>query len=157
MKNYSDMYNKAYALNAASIFCYKSSRKNSKCGDIININHLINHVEDRRVSDERILQQIAGTISSVYYQVLQFRKHLELTCYIDSFKNNTYDTTSGEKYHGIEDQRYSFQRVKFSSFEQCINFIFDMYCLIYPYNEISRKTLFNDSSVKYYINKFYRG
>jgi len=157
MKNYSDMYNKAYALNAASIFCYKSSRKNSKCSDIISVNHLINHVEDRKISDDRIIQQIADTVAKIVYYSMQYKKHLEVTAYVDTFKNYTCENANNDLYHGIEDQRYCFQRVTFSSIEQCINFIFSVYALIYPYNEIKISRLHDDPSIRYYINKFYRG
>ena len=128
MNNYSDTYNTFYQSNAASIFCYKSSRKNSKCSDIININHLINRETDRRVSDNRIMDQIAGTIEKIVYYCKQY-KHIELSCYMDVFKQIEYENANNEIYHGVEDQRYCFQRVIFSSIEQCINFVFSVYCL----------------------------
>ena len=156
MNNYSDTYNTFYQSNAASIFCFKSSRKNSKCSDIININHLINRETDRRVSDDRIMNQIAETIEKIVYYCKQY-KHIELSCYMDVFKQIEYENANNEIYHGVEDQRYCFQRVIFSSIEQCINFVFSVYCLIYPYNKIDRNTLHNNASIRYFINQYYRG
>ena len=95
MNNYSDTYNTFYQSNAASIFCFKSSRKNSKCSDIININHLINRETDRRVSDNRIMDQIAGTIEKIVYYCKQY-KHIELSCYMDVFKQIEYENANNE-------------------------------------------------------------
>lgn len=156
MNNYSDTFNTFYQSNAASIYCFKSSRKNSKCSNTISINHLINHAPDRKVSDERIIQQITRTIESIVYYARQY-KHIELSAYIDSFKQIEYTNANNEIYHGVEDQRYCFQRVRFSSIEECINFVFSVYCLIYPYNKIDRNTLHNNASIRYYINAYYKG
>ena len=154
MSNYSNTYNTFYQNNAASILCFKSSRKNSKCSDVISINHLINQETDRRVSDDKILDQIIGTTEKIVYYCKQY-KHIELSCYIDVFKQIEYE--NNETCHGVEDHHYCFQRVIFSSIERCINFVFSVYCLIYPYNKIDRNTLHNNASIRYFINKYYRG
>lgn len=156
MKNYSDTYNTFYKNNAASIFCYKSSRKNAKCSNVINIDYLINRETDRRVSDNRIMDQIAGTIEKIVCYCKQ-HAHIELTCYVDVFKQIEYKNANEEIYHGVEGQRYNFQRVIFTGIEQCINFIFSVYCLIYPYNKIDHNTLHSNASIRYFINKYYRG
>lgn len=152
-----NLYNKAFTINAASIYMFKSSRKNSICSDTISVNHLINHTENRRINDERIIQQFAGTLESIVYTSLKFNRHLELSVYMDYGKNTGYIDANKELYNTWEDIRYSWQRVKFSSIEQCINFLYSVYCLIYPYNEINlEKGIYNDPSIKYYINMFYR-
>ena len=152
-----ELYNKAFTINAASIYCFKSSRKNSICSDTISINHLINHTEDRKITDERIRQQFTGTLESIVYNALKFNNHLELSVYMDYGKNSSYINANKENYNTWEDIRFSWQRVKFSSIEQCINFLYSVYCLIYPYNEINlQNTIYNDPSVKYYINMYYR-
>jgi len=150
----SDMYDKAFKSNAMSIFMYKSNRKNSKCSDIINVNHLIS--KEVKLHDDKIIQQFLGTIESVVYNAKQFNNHLELSVYIDIFKNASYENASNDLYCATDDLRYNFQRVKFSSFEQCINFIFSMYCMVYPYNEISlQNEIYNNPSIKYFINMYY--
>lgn len=152
-----ELYNKAFTINAASVLCYKSSRKNSICSDIISINHLINHSDDRRISDESIIRQFTNTLESVVYNSLRFGRHLELTVYLDTGKNSGYINANKELYNTWEDIQFSWYRVKFSSIEQCINFLYSIYCLIYPYNEINLgNTIYNDPSVKYYINMYYK-
>lgn len=157
MRNYNNMYDKAYALNMASVLCFKSSRKNSKCSDTINILHLINNNDDGKISDERILQQFINTLEKIVYYSLQNNKHLELSVYVNVNKNACFINANNKIYHDVENNRYNFQRVKFSSIESCINFLFSIYDLIYTYNEISKKTLYNNSSIKYLINKYYKG
>jgi hypothetical protein len=102
------------------------------------------------------MQQFAGTLESIVYTSLKFGGHLELSVYMDYGKNSSYINANKENYNTWEDIRLSWQRVKFSSIEQCINFLYSIYCLIYPYNEINLKnTIYNNPSVKYYINKYY--
>ena len=151
------MYNKAFCNNAASVLLYKSNRKNAKCTDFININHLINHEKDRRVNDERILQQLAGTVETIVYNSLAFNKHLEFKCFMHTFKAVSYRNANNEIYHTVEDINVDRARNKYSSIKQVINEVFDIYALIYPYNEISRKTVFDNPSIKYFINMYYNG
>ena len=153
-RNYNINYDTFYQNNNANIFCYKSNRKNSSSSAIITINHLANQKPDRTVSDYRIMQQIASTIEKIVYYCKQY-KRIELSCYIDVSKQAEYENANNAIYHDIENQRYSFQRVTFSSIEQCISFVFSVYCLIYPYNKISKKTLFNNASINYFINQYY--
>ena len=153
-RNYNSDYDTFYQNNTAIIFCYKSSRKNSRSSDIITINHLANQKPDRTVSDDRIMQQITSTMEKIVYYCKQY-KRIELSCYIDVSKQAEYENANNAIYHDIENQRYSFQRVTFSSIEQCISFVFSVYCLIYPYNKISKKTLFNNASINYFINQYY--
>ena len=64
---------------------------------------------------------------------------------------------ANEIYQDIEKNRYAFQRVTFYSIESCINYVFNIYSLIYPYNKISYKTLHNNASIRYMINQYYKG
>lgn len=153
-RNYDINYDSFYKNNSAIIFCYKSGRKNSSSSDIITINHLTSKDTDRTVSDDRIMSQIAGTIEKIVYYCKQY-KHIELSCYVDVCKQADFINANNEIYHDTEDQRYNFQRVTFSSIEQCISFVFSVYCLIYPYNKISKKALFNNASIRYFINQYY--
>ena len=40
--------------------------------------------------------------------------------------------------------------------EQTINFVYDIYNLIYPYNTLSLDTIYNDPSIKYFIKEYYK-
>ena len=157
MNNTTDRYKTPYSLNVASILLYKSSRKNAKCTDFINIHHLINHEKDRRVDDEIILQQLVGTVEAIVYESLAFDKHLEFKCFMHTFKSVSYLNANNEIYHTVEDINVDRARNKYNSIEQVINEVFNIYALIYPYNEISRKTVFNNPSIKYFINMYYHG
>ena len=154
MRNYNNMYGKAYALNSASVFCFKSSRKNSKCSDIINIIHPI--TKNDKIPDENIIYHFINTLEKIVYYSLQNNRHLELSTYVNINKNACFINANNNIYHDVENNRYNFQRVKFSSIESCINFLFSVYNLIYPYNKISVKTLYNNSSIKYLINEYYK-
>ena len=153
-RNYNDNYDAFYKRNNAIMFCYKSNRKNSRSSDIITVNHLIDKGTNCVISDDRIMNQIASTIENVVYYCKQY-KHIELSCYVDASKQADFINANNEVYHDTEDQRYSFQRVAFSSIEQCIDFVFSVYCLIYPYNKISKKALFNNASIRYFISQYY--
>lgn len=157
MNNTTDRYKSPYSLNAASILLYKSSRKNAKCTDLININHLISHEKDSRVTDESILQQLAGTVETIVYNSLAFNKHLEFKCFMHTFKAVSYLNSSNELYHTVDDIQADRARKKYSSIEQVINEVFNIYALIYPYNELSRKTVFDSPSIKYFIDMYYQG
>lgn len=150
----SEVYNKGFKSNAMTIYLFKSSRKNSKCSKAINVNHLIS--KGVRLKDERIISQFISTIESIIYNSKEFNNHLEISAYIDIFKNESFMDANNDLYCNTNNLRYNFQRIKFSSIEQCINFIFSLYCLIYPYNEISlNNEIYTNSSIKYFINKFY--
>ena len=149
-------YNTAYQNNTGFILCYKSSRKNSKTSDLINIGHLINNDPDHKISDDRIIEQIINTMDKIIYYAKQFN-HIELSCYLYIFQQVEYKNANKEIYHDAEKHRYAFQRVPFYSIESCINYVFNLYSLIYPYNRISYKTLHNNASIKYMINQYYKG
>ena len=137
------------------MFCYKSTRKNAKASDIIMINHLISNKPDHKISDDRIMDQIISTIDKIIYYSKQF-KHLELSCYLDIFQQVEYKNSNNEIYQDVDKHRYAFQRVQFYNIESCINYVFNIYSLIYPYNKISYKTLHNNASIRYMINQYYK-
>lgn len=149
-----DNYNTVYQNNTGFIFCYKSTRKNAKTSDIINIGHLISDKPDRKMSDDRIIDQIISTIDKIIYYSKQFN-HIEISCYLGILQQVEYKNSSNEIYHDAEKHRYAFQRVQFYNIESCINYVFNIYSLIYPYNKISYKTLHNNASIRYLINQYY--
>lgn len=153
MKNQSELYNNSYVNNALSIIIYKNGRKNSRC-ELINVNHLISHDSDRKISDNRIMEQFISIIEkSVYYFNLN-NKHIEFSIRGDFFKQSIRDTVNG-LYYGIEAIPFMFDRKQVFSIEQYINHVFSVFCLIYPYNTISTDSIFNNQSIKYFINQYY--
>ena len=148
-------YNTVYQNNSGFMFCYKSTRKNAKTSDIIMINHLITNKPDHKISDDRIMDQIISTIDKIIYYSKQF-KHLELSCYLNIFQQVEYKNSNNKIYQDVDKHRYAFQRVQFYNIESCINYVFNIYSLIYPYNKISYKTLHNNASIRYMINQYYK-
>lgn len=149
----SDMHNKYFKSNAATIYMYKSSRKNSKIINNININHLIS--KNVYVHDDRIMQQLTETIENIVYTAKQYN-HIELTVYTSIFKKASYINANNDLYCTTCDMHPDFIRVKFATIEQTINFIFMVYSLIYPYNEIDISDIYNNSSIKYLIKEYYK-
>ena len=153
---YSETYKTYYQNNAASILLYKSSRRNSKTSDFININHLISHEPNKKISDDRIVNQFLGTLESIVYYSKNVGGHLEISVYCHTFKQAVYKNANNDFYYHTEDINNDINRRNFSSIEQIINTLFDIYALIYPYNKISREELFNNPSVRYFINLYYK-
>lgn len=152
---FSDTYSTYFQSNAATIYLYKSNRKNAKIVKSISINHLITQKQDRKIPDGRIIEQFVDTLS--YIVDYSEKRHLEITVYSDVFKKVVYKNANGDNYHTTKDLQYNFYRVKFASIEQCINFLFTIYSLIYPYNTIDLNTgIYQNTSIKYFINKFYQ-
>lgn len=150
-------YDKAYYFNTFSLCLHKSNRKNSICSDVINVNHLINHETDNKIPDEKILMQFVGTLETVIYYSLKYQKHLEVSCYVKTGKNINYINANHAIYHGREYMVYSWARVQFSSIEEVIDFLYSVYCLIYPYSELSlSNTVYNHPSIKHLIDKYYQ-
>lgn len=148
-------YDNYFVNNALSIFLYKSGRKNSKC-ELLNAYHLIKTGDDsRKISNDRILSQFAETLSA---SVNYFKKnnHIEFKILCSFGRQETYKNVYGNLYGNIDTIRIDTGRREAFSIETYINVLFDYYCLIYPYNTISRRELFNNSSIKYYINLFYK-
>ena len=150
---FSDTFKTYYQNNAFSLFLYKSSRKNSKC-KLINVNHLINKKEDRKIDDARIIEQLTDVLSE---SVLYFNKygHIEARIMGHGFKQSVYINANGQKYGGVDDVNIYTERTIFYTIEGYINFLYDKFALLYPYNTIARRELFNNASIKYYINMYY--
>lgn len=146
----------SYQNNAMSIFVYKSSRKNAQC-ELFSVNHLITQNNDRKLCDNSILNQFIGTIEKiVYLSKNNYNGHLELSVNMDLGKNSNYINANNDIYNCNEYLRLRFDRKQFSSIEECINFVYMLYGLIYPYNTLNlSNTVYNNPSIKYFINMFY--
>lgn len=150
----SDNYNNGFKSNSITIFMYKSSRKNAKTANAIKVNHLIS--KEVKLHDERIVQQFVGTLEAIVYNSKQFNNHLEILAHVNVFKNASFIDANRDLYCNTNNLIYGFQRVRFYSLENCINFIFSLYCLIYPYNEIDlSQDIYNNPSVRYFIKMYY--
>ena len=145
---------KYYEDNAASIFMYKSNRKNSQC-EYFNIWHLISKNENKKINDDSILNQLCSTIDHVLYFAKKYNNKLIFKAFITTGKNATYTDVNNKPYNHIERNKYTLKEECFS-FEEAINYIYNIYCLIYPYNTLSKNTIYNNSSIKNFINEYYK-
>lgn len=151
-------YNNPYMDNIATIYMYKSNRKNAKIIHSFNICHLIAEVKgNRKINDDSILNQFVNTIDEIIHYSKQYsNKHLELSCTVAYGKKISYINANNEKYNDVDTRYYNFSRKEFSSLENCINFIYDIYTLIYPYNTLSLENhIYNNHSIKYMIKEYY--
>ena len=151
-------YEVPYTVNAVGLYLYKSSRKNSKTKNI-TVNHLIKtgkNKNDRKINDDRILSQFIGTISKIVLYSRQNNKHLELSCILDYGKKASYINANNELTYKLDIRTLHFERKQFYSMEQTINFVYDIYNLIYPYNTLSLDIIYNDPSIKYFIKEYYK-
>ena len=151
-------YEVPYTVNAVGLYLYKSSRKNSKTKNI-TVNHLIKtgkNKNDKKINDDRILSQFIGTISKIVLYSRQNNKHLELSCILDYGKKASYIDANNELTYKLDIRTLHFERKQFYSMEQTINFVYDIYNLIYPYNTLSLDIIYNDPSIKYFIKEYYK-
>lgn len=136
------------SLNMCNIFMHKSKRKNAEISDIIKVLNTYNN-------DNDILYQLIGTLEKVLFYVKKY-KHIEISSYVSLNKESSFINANNNNY--IENQiiTYRFNRRVLYSCEQLINYIYSMYCMLYPENKLSYNTLYDNSSIKKFINDYYK-
>lgn len=153
---YSDRADTPWSLNAASIIMYKSSRKNAKCSNIINIVHLATNSSDGKVSDSRIVSQFVDVLDKVLAYSLSVNGHLELSVFGATYKASAYIDANKDMYHTTEKIPLRCDRKRYYSFEQVVNQVYYLFCMVYPYNMSHIGTdIYGNASVKHMINKYY--
>lgn len=143
--------------NVGHIFMYKSTRKNSKCSDIITIRHLISHDHVHGYIDENtITGQIINAVDNcIYAMKLLNTREIIITCYLTIGHETVYTNANSELYHHISDIHIDTYRKQYYSVEQLINFLYERFMLIYPYSKLDIKDLYNEPSIKAAINRYY--
>ena len=136
------------SLNMCNIFMHKSKRKNAEISDIIKVLNTYNN-------DNYILYQLIGTLEKVLFYVKKY-KHIEISSYVSLNKESSFINANNNNY--VENQiiEYIFDRRVLYSCEQLINYIYSMYCMLYPDNKLSYNTLYDNVSVKKFINDYYK-
>jgi hypothetical protein len=127
---------------------HKSKRKNAEISDIIKVLNTYNN-------DNYILYQLIGTLEKVLFYVKKY-KHIEISSYVSLNKESSFINANNNNY--VENQiiEYIFDRRVLYSCEQLINYIYSMYCMLYPDNKLSYNTLYDNVSVKKFINDYYK-
>ena len=126
---------------------YKSTRKNAEISDLIKVLNVYN-------TDNDILYQLIGTLEKVLFYVKKY-KHIEVSCLVSINKESSFINANNNKYTENQVITYRFDRRVLYSCENLINYIYSMYCLLYPDNKLSYNTIYDNSSIKNIINNYY--
>lgn len=135
------------SLKMCTIFMHKSKRKNAEISEIIKILNAYN-------ADDDILYQLIGTLEKALFYVKKY-KHIEVSCYVSINKESCFINANNNNHTESQIITYKFNRQVLYSFEQLINYIYSMYCMLYPENKLSYNTLYDNASVKKLINYYY--
>lgn len=140
--------------NVGSILLFKSNRKNAICSDYFNFYRL--NGKDA-ISNDRILNQIISIVEKIVCYSKKIDNKLIVTCRIDFYTNINFTNASGNECNSFENNRLCLAyRNEFFSIETLISQLVSWFRLIYPEMTLSTNFVFNNQSVKYWINKYYQ-
>lgn len=135
------------SLKMCTIFIHKSKRKNAEISDIIKVLNAYN-------TDDDILYQLIGTLEKALFYVKKY-KHIEVSSCVCINKESCFINANNDNHTENQIITYKFNRQVLYSCEQLINYIYSMYCMLYPENKLSYNTLYDNSSIKKIINEYY--
>lgn len=146
---------KVWSNNDCSIFAFKSDRKNAKIISDITLRHLITHNENGCVDEDKIESYFVGIIAQLVYDIKYHGETINVTTLTTINHMTSYWNYNNELYNHNHEIHINECRKHFSSLEQLINHIYDILLLVYPYTRLDIKTIYNNPSIKYYINLYY--
>lgn len=141
--------------NMCIIYAYKSNRKNAKIISDITMRHLITQNENGAIDENKILDYFSGIIGQLVYDLKYTTKTINLTTYISIDRLTTYINANNELYSHNHSIQLNNRRIQFTSIESAINYLYDILLLIYPYTRIDINDVYNNHSIKYFINYYY--
>lgn len=147
--------NKIWNNNECIIFAYKADRKNSKIVSDITMRHLITKNDNGCLDENKIENYFVGIIGQLVYNIKYHASTINITSLCSINHETIYSNYAGELQHEMHTLRFYDKRVKLHSIEELINYIYDRLLLVYPYTKLSLKELYNNPSLKYYINLYY--
>lgn len=142
------LYNFAFVNNAATVYFYKSSRKNAKIIKAYNINHLIARDNDRRISSDRMKSHFLDMLEYVSYYSQPNNIDISIDC--NEWKNAI---INGER----KTQNWCWEtgRIHFNNFTEAAHWLyFNLFCRIYPYCEIDFTEIEMNPTYKCFMEKF---
>lgn len=142
--------------NLSTLFIYKSDRKNAKIVKDINIRHLITSNENGACNESTIENYFINIVGSVVYTIQCECLEINVTSYTSINHMTTYHNVNHELVSHNHTIRIDAQRKHFSSIEQLINHIYDIFLLIYPYTRLDLNGLYNDPTIKQIIREYYK-
>lgn len=137
------LYNFAFVNNAATIYFYKSNRKNAKIIKDLNINHLITRDSTRKIAPDKMKDEFLLILE--YISCYTAPAHIDISIYCNEWKNAIIDSKK-------ESQNWVWKtgRLHFDGFTTAAHYLyFNLFCRIYPYCETDFTEIETDSNYKY--------
>lgn len=138
-------------IGTISFFVYKSMRKNSKC------DYKSFYIQNN-TDAEKAVYTIVGMADSVIHAMYNLDSNALIISGTISFTapNTGYVNADKNFYNEPKNIMVFGNKIEYHSIEQIINTLYNWYMLINPYCSLSLKTLYNNPSIKYIINNFYK-
>ena len=147
--------NKIWSFNECQIYAYKSNRKNSAIIADITLRHLITQNENGCLDEKTIENYFIGVVGQLVYDIKWKSTVINISTYCTINHETIFSNYASELQHEQHAIRIYDKRIKLHSIEQLINYLYDRLLLVYPYTKLSLKDLYNNPSLKYYINLYY--
>lgn len=93
------------------------------------------------------------TLEKVLYYVKKYN-HIEVSSMVSINKESSFINANDNNYTENQIITYRFDRRVMYSCEQLINYIYSMYCLLYPENKLSYNTIYDNARIKSIINNY---
>ena len=141
------MYNRSFIIG---ITCFKSSYKNAKC-EVLNFFHF-----DPFQSKEKEIEKVRSILAKIVaiYENWDSDK-LNISFYISARRDENITNADGNECTQIIPVYLHFGRENFYSLESLIRKIVNCMKISDPDINISSKEVFDDNSVKYFIDRWY--
>lgn len=144
----------AFYNNVAHLWLYKSNRKNATIVGAVDMRHLITKSDNRQLTDDKIMSYFITTIEYTLYFIKQ-AKQINVRCWYEYGHITQYKNANGDNYEHVTMLKTASQRESYYSFEQLINHIYRLFLIVYPYSKLDIQDIYNNSSIKYFINQYY--
>lgn len=141
------MYNRSFIIG---ITCFKSSYKNAKC-EVLNLFHF-DPFQSREKEIEKVRSILAKIVAT--YENWDSDK-LNVSFHISASRDENIINADGNECTQIIPVHLHFNRENFYSLESLIRKIINCMKISDPDINISSKEVFNDKSVKYFIDRWY--
>lgn len=133
------------------IYIYKSNRKNSK-SELLPIHELISH---NALNDERIMQHFISVLEKCS-NICKMYNHVEIS-YLICYQKKCIKRNTSEPIEVYERVSNFNARKELLCIETLIKELYYIFYQLYPYNTLSLSDIYDNTSVRYIINSFYKG
>lgn len=141
-----------YDSNYVDFFIYKSMRKNAKCYGMVHCLHLIG--KNEQISDDIILSYFCSKLDEIITLTKQ-TDNIYISWNEGYCKPTHYINTNNEWYEHNYMFRIHHNKEDYHIIENFINELYRLFMDIYPYSKLDIRTIHENSSVRYIIDKWY--